>query len=117
MTINTDLLLEIREQIASHPETHDQSTWASRTDCGTTYCIAGWAAMLTGAQINWYAYEFGPTGEGAITVNADSYTETVEGYAARVMGLDGDQCELFVMNNDDALVRLDQLIEEGKNAA
>lgn len=45
--INVELARKVRDQIADHPETYDQSTWAMETDCGTTYCVAGWALALS----------------------------------------------------------------------
>jgi hypothetical protein len=29
--------------IEQHPETWNQDSWVSRRDCGTAYCVAGWA--------------------------------------------------------------------------
>ncbi len=39
------LATKIWDQIAEHPETHDQSSWED--ECGTTKCIAGWAAHFS----------------------------------------------------------------------
>ena len=42
---------EILDQIHAEPSSHDQSTFASPSDvnsCGTTACVAGWSAMLSG---------------------------------------------------------------------
>lgn len=42
--INREMFQRIHEQIAAHPEMHDQSNWESRAPvCGTTRCVAGWA--------------------------------------------------------------------------
>lgn len=35
--------------IEAHPEQYDQRYWVHRTDCGTSYCLAGVIAM----QANW----------------------------------------------------------------
>jgi len=48
--INTELLEQTMRHIIDHPETHDQSQWVSK--CGTTACFAGWACLLSGAQLN-----------------------------------------------------------------
>lgn len=42
--MNTELLRKIADQIERHPETYDQTKWV----CGTSACIAGHAALLTG---------------------------------------------------------------------
>lgn len=41
---NRELLLRTLEYIREHPEQHDQSNYMS--DCGTTFCFAGWATIL-----------------------------------------------------------------------
>lgn len=112
MALNVDLMLEIREQITSHPETHDQNVWGYQDSCGTTHCIAGWASALTGAHLDWRK-EFGATQ----LVHADD--EDPDDYARRVMGLDGPTAQrlFFECNNCEALTLLDELIEQGKNAA
>ena len=47
MTLNKDLLERVAQQIEAHPETFDMQDW----DCGTTACIAGWAARLSGKSM------------------------------------------------------------------
>lgn len=41
------LAAQILEHITAHPEQHDQVSFGEKNDCGTTACIAGWAALLT----------------------------------------------------------------------
>lgn len=36
----------ILDKIRAEPELHDQTSFLHRTECGTTRCIAGWAAFL-----------------------------------------------------------------------
>lgn len=114
MPINTDLMLQIREQITSNPELHDQTSWGEQKDCGTTHCIAGWACAMTGAQLDWYTDHHGYT--WLRTVN-DS--EDPEVYAGRALGLDEDTAHtlFYSMSKDGALTLLDKLIEKGKSAA
>lgn len=115
MPINTDLLLEIREQITSHPETHDQNQWGRRTACGTTHCIAGWAIVLSGATFDWTSVY--NTAGTSVTVNDGAYR--IEEYAACEMGLSEDEADdlFFEYDNAEALAMLDELIEKGKNAS
>lgn len=47
MITGKELAQKILDQITAHPETHSQDTWRSEDgECGTTYCIAGWAVAL-----------------------------------------------------------------------
>lgn len=46
-TPNTELARRVLEHIEAHPEQWNQSRWALRSDCGTSYCFAGHAVHLT----------------------------------------------------------------------
>lgn len=50
---NTDLLRRTLTQIEAHPETWDQKNWGIETDCGTAYCFAGWAVVLSDLPLDW----------------------------------------------------------------
>lgn len=52
---NWPLFLSAIEQIIRHPETWNQNTYASKTACGTSFCVAGWVAKLAGAEPMWSA--------------------------------------------------------------
>ena len=52
MTAAQELAQQVRDQIMFHPETHNQSVWFQRMECGTTACVAGWACMLAGDEVN-----------------------------------------------------------------
>lgn len=52
-TLNLALLEKVRDKIAAVPKAYDQTQWADSSDdapCGTVACIAGWAAILSGAM-------------------------------------------------------------------
>ncbi len=53
MTVNAVLLRQVLDHITAHPEQHDQAHFAIRTDCGTAYCLAGHAVVLSGYRIAW----------------------------------------------------------------
>jgi len=54
MTPNAPLLLKVLEHITAHPEEHNQRNWGiRRTGCGTAYCFAGWAAVMSGHELLW----------------------------------------------------------------
>lgn len=40
----------VLDQITAYPDTHDQDNWAQETGCGTTFCVAGWAAAVHGGE-------------------------------------------------------------------
>jgi hypothetical protein len=44
---NLPLLRAVLAQIDATPERWDQSMWASRTECGTAFCVAGWAVHIS----------------------------------------------------------------------
>lgn len=48
--MNIDLLMQVCDRIAKHPEGFDMDYWGHKTECGTTFCIAGWALVLSGQQ-------------------------------------------------------------------
>jgi hypothetical protein len=64
MTVNKELLRETMDAILAHPEKHDQSNWATETDCGTAYCFAGWVCHLSGLQFDFAAGFERDTGDG-----------------------------------------------------
>ena|SRR5258706_8207228 len=51
---NLERLDQVINIIETNPERWDQGTWGSMTDCGSTYCIAGWACLLAGLTLNWF---------------------------------------------------------------
>lgn len=46
--MNKELMRRILNQIKETPELWRQGHWAQKTDCGTTFCVAGWACVLSG---------------------------------------------------------------------
>lgn len=47
-TLNLDLLVQVRDQIAAHPDQHDQGHYEHISECGTSRCMAGWTGYLLG---------------------------------------------------------------------
>ncbi|MFC5799147.1 hypothetical protein [Streptomyces formicae] len=115
---NVDLMLAVREQITSHPETHRQVMWGRRTECGTTYCIAGWAAVLSGQKLLWEGYAGASTETWWLDDGRGNVLTTIESYAREALGLSDEEAgDLFAFDLPEpkALQRLDALIEKGKN--
>lgn len=114
MTYNVDLMLQVREQITAHPETHDQESWVSRTDCGTTMCIAGWATALVGMKVvedaDW-TYLVQDPGSLSPVRHISVVAQELLGLSPREAG------DLFSNGptNAEALALLDRFIDAGKN--
>jgi hypothetical protein len=100
--------------IEEHPELHRQESWAEATACGTTFCFAGAAAMLAGAEIpenlstsdphaanSWYLDEHGKLAEPW-----EAGSEHIAAYAAGILGLSGYEKDvLFYESGDTADLR------------
>jgi hypothetical protein len=52
-SVNVDLLQRTLDYIEEHPEEWDQYLWGHKTPCGTTFCFAGHAALLSGYKPVW----------------------------------------------------------------
>lgn len=54
---NRPLLLDVADQIRTHPDLHDNRFWAARVKTGktsyTTHCAGGWAIVLSGGRFDW----------------------------------------------------------------
>lgn len=119
-TYNTDLLMQVREKIANEPEKHHQAAWALASsnpaeggDCGTAYCVAGWAAVLDGQTLEWRE-SYG----GVWVADWTTGGEAIWAYARTALGLTPrEDVRLFSAENsrDYVLRVLDALIEAGKN--
>lgn len=53
---NVPLFRKIFEHIDAHPEEWNQDMWATKTECGTAYCFAGFAMAFSGED----EADFGP---------------------------------------------------------
>lgn len=104
-------MIAVRNQVRRHPETHDQGTWGKRTGCRTTLCLAGWAAVLGGADPVWDRHT-GRTFRMLDAVAADGQLWSVEDYAQDALGLTSAERErlFYEMDKGKALAYLDELI-------
>jgi hypothetical protein len=107
MALNVELMEKVRDKIRENPDRHDQNSWAVRMPCGTTYCIAGWTAVLSGATIDWDSDE-----EHAYADTVNNGAEAICEYAQDQLGL--ESYRLFFLNDRQALEELDRLIEDGR---
>lgn len=102
---NAQLAQQILEQIAANPDSFDMGTWNTGEDaipgepiaCGTTLCVAGWAAYLTG----WHVF-----GGSAFK---DGIHQSVEYVALKALDL--PDVFLFYTSEDVATEMLQQIID------
>jgi hypothetical protein len=96
--LNIELMERVHQLIQMRPELHDQQTWgrtpsdtpagiiSARAEtgefCGTTACVAGWAAIL-GAPENALIHD------SAVIIGDQVFGVSI--YAARLLGLSWDQ--------------------------
>lgn len=60
---NVGKIEAVMDYILTHPEEHDQSKWAAKSEgCGTTMCFAGTAVMLAGHRLMWEECRLDPNG-------------------------------------------------------
>ena len=112
---NVDLMLQVRDQITSHPETHFQGMFErdhhvlDNGSCGTTRCIAGWAIFFaTGNTVQKECFAWPPLSQ---------MEKHPEGMGAKLLGLTDDEAHklFYQMDEHKALELLDEYIEKGKN--
>lgn len=113
------LLRAVRDVVAAHPERLDMSTWGHVTGtgnadgqaCHTTYCVAGWAVVLTPRyRLHW---------DHSVLLDvttASGEHQHVQRAARNLLGLgDGVARELFLDTEDDEVLPfLDALIRLGE---
>jgi hypothetical protein len=106
-TPNVPLLRKVLTHIEEHPDEHDQAQWAVRTGCGTAYCFAGWAAVMSGAELDWR--HAGVDEHGRPTTDScevDGQRRYIEGYAKDQLGLSyNDANDLFAWRNSRERLR------------
>lgn len=92
----------ILDMIEQYPRQFDTSTWFYRSGdsvlaphesagCGTTMCVAGWAAHLTGWTLRGSLAEKG------------SHVVYIEAAGREALGLDANTDDLFWMSADNAI--------------
>lgn len=85
-------------QIKAHPEQHNQKFWAKKTECGTSYCFAGWAVVLEGG----YEIDLASRGPDGVkfAVTSSGRTRHICGIAKDILGLNmTDAMTLFHQAN------------------
>jgi len=113
--LNTDLMIQVRNQITMDPQSHYQSAWENLDGpawCGTTRCMAGWAIHLATGRTVQDVCNYGEGLQGA----RDDWTHPAD-LGAELLGLDDNEAAalFYELDNKEALAVLDELIEKGKN--
>lgn len=123
-----ELAFEIGQQISRTPDAHQQAFWFRNKDqsnrrvvsetflkqpeCGTTLCVAGWAAVLNGYDVGYYEH---PTGVRSVyaykMVQGLELRFEIGDLAQDLLEIsDGDAEALFcATNNREAVVALEYL--------
>lgn len=118
---NRDLAKLILEQLEEKPHTHNQQYWfrkdrsgasvdtlmpGERVECGTTLCVAGWAAYMNGYMLT--SYEKGIT---TATLPFGPQRQ-VPDVAQELLGI--SEMDAYILfhntNNDEAIMALEQLV-------
>lgn len=118
ITIDQARVQELRDFLAAHPKSHDQSTWVevplrtvenyAEPDCGTTGCAAGWTCLLNGDRLQ-------ESGIACVVVEGQSVG--VPERAQELLGLNNLQCtQLFFdcETHQEVLDYLDSLLAQSE---
>lgn len=109
MAINAPLLRKVLEHITLHPDEWDQNSYAvktySPTACGTAYCVAGHAVVMTGHTLEFGNYRT------AYYCGIDDGYETIAIVARKELGL-SDAEAIILFNGENTLDRLWRLAEQ-----
>lgn len=111
---NLELAKRVLAQIEADPATWNQEHWAYKTECGTSYCFAGWALKLAyqEPQFLFWGYD-----DEATYVRLPKGETTISSAADAVLGISQAQGELlFWAENtlDDLRAYVQQLGETGE---
>lgn len=93
--LNVPLLTKVLDHITEHPDEWRQSWWATKTECGTACCVAGWATVFSGHELS-----FSPHHADEMWASYTADGEMIEDVAKRELGLDDEAAEaLFQASN------------------
>lgn len=94
---NTELLQRTLAHIEAHPDQWDQTMWATKTECGTAYCFAGWTVAIARPDA---VPVFEDDCFSTCEVSVDGARVYIDELAIKLLGLSaGDADELFHASN------------------
>jgi hypothetical protein len=111
--INVPLLRKALEFAETHPEEIELGSWAVRSSCGTTACIAGTIAILAGHKIDWSSATRHVHG----LLSADYVTDGrhIESVAMTEIGIDdGSAYQLFYCEDLDEVWEVAEELTNGE---
>jgi hypothetical protein len=89
--LNTELLVRVYQHIQHNPDKHDQNQWAAKFNCNTTYCFAGWTAVLSDQVVAWKQSSDWSGFRATLLTSG----KTIPQYAAERLGLNRAQEDLL----------------------
>jgi len=107
---NRGRLVHLRAAIRNNPKVHSQRSWAVQSSCGTTYCMAGSAAVLAGEEIDWDTALVDL--DGVLSATELKNGQEIDDFAANWLGLTKTEAFRFFycMSESESLEMLDDLI-------
>lgn len=118
--LNVPLLTKVLDHITAHPKEWNQGLWAVQGEtCGTTCCVAGWAAVMSGHTLDFEERSCPCTQCEVEGAKAASYTtegEFICNVAQRELGLTVSQAGFLFSgtNNLDDLWFLANAYSDGE---
>jgi hypothetical protein len=120
---NRELAARVYEQITRDPASHDQKHWVTSQTleipedfCGTTGCVAGWAALLSGRDVRFALLEsFGYY--DFVGVMLDGERDNISAIGRELLELTDDQAEwLFAAGRttDEVYAALKDIMATGE---
>jgi hypothetical protein len=102
---NIEMFDFVLEKIEADPGSFAQNFWATRTECGTAFCIAGHAATLDGSKPLWDT-GWTPRDNVAISVlTPEGFEKLIGDHGREVLGLTELQAQ-FVFHPGNTLSQL-----------
>jgi len=106
---NVALLRETMDAVLAHQDQWDQAYWIRETECGTSYCFAGWVAALDGYTQTVRSSDLAR--RKALAGNASGETVVIRDHASERLGLTDEQAyDLFSAGN--TLADLKRIVDD-----
>lgn len=108
---NIELFRRIISHARQHPEEYDQTRYRAQRTCGTTYCIAGHAVIMTHGEVQMLTYDDRLNlGRFADFRLPDGRYGDWMGTGAKALGLTIYQAEV-VFSANNSLERVERMVD------
>jgi hypothetical protein len=91
---NFEELDRVMDFIDLNPRKHDQNTWGTKTECGTTACLAGWTVLINGGHLECMHDFYNAKGENVHAKIEAMKILNLDKYAAGVLFYAGSREEI-----------------------